>query len=104
MTSWLAGTLPLLFATAFQATAPAPTQQVGVDPQSRGCFHHDEQHRDWILEGDTFRCGKRGRIRRSDAFLHRWPRSGIAAERDGGSGGRLGVVAGTGVEPVTCGL
>jgi hypothetical protein len=60
MSSWLAGTLPLLIATAFQTTAPAPEQQqVGVDQQSRGCFHHDEQHRDWILEGDTFRCGER---------------------------------------------
>jgi len=59
MTSGLASSFPFLIAAAFQATAPAPKPQVGVDQQSRGCFHHDEQHRDWILEGDTFRCGER---------------------------------------------
>ena len=50
--------LALSFPPCPQSPAP-PGPTIGVDQKAQGCFHHEEQHRDWVLSGDTFTCDGR---------------------------------------------
>lgn len=59
MSCSLAALFPLLVPVLPQAPAPKPAPTVGVDQMARGCFHHEEQHRDWVLAGDAFTCDGR---------------------------------------------
>jgi len=51
--------LALLFAAHPQAPVPSPAPTVAVEQMARGCFHHEEQRRDWVLAGDAFTCDGR---------------------------------------------
>ena len=51
--------LALSFPPSPQTPVPPPAPTVGVDQKANGCFHHEEQHRDWVLSGDSFTCDGR---------------------------------------------
>jgi len=71
MSCTVAPLLALLYAVHPQASVPKPAPQVSVEQMARGCFHHEEQRRDWVLAGDAFTCDGRKLSRDEVASLRK---------------------------------